>query len=368
MEQIDLVKQAQEYFEQVHYKKVYPGAKELIRFLRKKDYLVIAISRAFEECLLPLQKYLGISLVIGTRFEYKKGGATGKLLNTMWKAGSKEKELMEIFKKKNLTTEDSIALGDTEDDFYMMKFVEFPISVNANRALEKMANQRHWPIYRNLVSLFDDLQSEKFFPKVDWYQHYREKYARLIMDDSMFEKSLINDRPFVNVVKRWVKPGTTILEAGTGLGRTAISLSRAGFKVKAIDNNEKMLQIARINCQNYGESVQLYKTDLFDIDQRFKPNQLSAITHGGVLEHYEDSQVRIILDMQLKIAPIVIFSVPIKSKRNDNYFQNDQIGHRNLWTQKQWINFLQHYYQIKEMRKTRSLRKDDLIVVIAKKT
>lgn len=362
-----LLNLARDYFKKEHYKKIYDGAKELIGFLKKKNYYIVGISRAFEECLIPLKKYLGISLIIGTKFEYKNGVCTGKLLNKMWESGAKEKELMNVFKHANLTTDEAMAFGDTEDDYYMLKFVEFPITVNANKALEKIALKRHWAIYGNLKDLLRDLQSGKLFPKIGWFHHYSKKYNRIILNETMLKQVLLNDAPFVNVVKKCIKHGGRILEAGCGLGRTAISLSLNGFKVTAIDNDKDVLKIAKINCFNYGKSVKLWLLDIFELGKHFRSKQFDVVTHGGVLEHFSDNQIKLLLDEQLKVAPIIIFSVPIKSKRNNIYFKHDQMGHRHLWTKSQWIDFISNYYKIKEARISKSLRKDDLIMVITKR-
>jgi len=356
-------RQAQEFFKQ-HRRNIYPGAKDLIAYLKKKNYYIVGISRALEESLVPLQEYLGIQKIIGTQLEYNKDICSGRLLNKMWEEGAKRKALFEIFKKINLTTAESIAFGDTEDDYYMLKFVKFPISVNANKALEKISISRHWPIYADLRILLQDIKSGKLLPKLDWFQHYAKKYGYIMIGEKAISQSLKNDRPFLKVVARYVKKGGKILEAGCGLGRLAISLSLAGYKVTAIDKASDILDVAKINCLNFGRDIKLELADIFDLGKRFRANSFAAITHGGVLEHFSDNQIKIILDQQLRLAPLVIFSVPVKSQRNEKYFKKDQMGHRNLWSKAQWVEFLGNYYKIKEARIVSAARKDDLILVI----
>ncbi len=363
----DILKQANEYFNKYHYKRVYPGARELVRHLKQKDYYVVGISRAFEEILLPAKKYLGISFIIGTKFTYDKNNiCTGKLSNNMWEDGAKKVELMNVFKDTNLTTEESIAFGDTKDDYYMLNFVEFPITVNANKELEKIAVKKYWPIYTNLKVLLQDVKSGKLLPKVDWFHHYAKKYGYIIITEKDIQKSIKNDEPFVGIVKKYIKQGSKILETGCGLGRLAISLSLQGFKVLAIDNEKNILKAAKINCYNFGRDIKLELADMFEIDRRFKGYKFDAVTHGGVLEHFSDNQIKILLNKQFKIAPLIIFSVPIKSERNKFYFKNDKMGHRNLWNKNQWVKFLRNYYTVKEAKIVKSLRKDDLIVVLKK--
>lgn len=364
----ELEAQAQQFFREEHAKRVYPGAKKLVSFLKKNHYLVVGISRAFEECLLPLQRTLGISTVIGTQFQYDAHGkCTGKLLNRMWLAGAKQQELMRLFPRYNLTTEDSLAFGDTEDDYYMLKFVKYPITVNANSTLEKIAFQKHWPAYHDLLRVLGDMQSGKLLPKTDWFGHYAKKYGYIIIDARRIKDSLRNDQPFVALMRRFIPHGSSIVEAGCGLGRLAISLSQAGYAVTAIDNDKEILEAAKINCSNFGKNVHLELADIFDLDHRFRSRKFAAVTHGGVLEHFSDNQMKIILDKQLKLAPLVLFSVPVHSARNARYFQADSMGHRNLWSKAQWKNFLQSYYTVKALKTVHATRKDDLLVVITAK-
>ncbi len=363
----DILQEAKGYFKKEHYKRIYPGARDLMKYLKKNNYYIVGISRAFEECLIPLKNYLDVDYIVGTKFEYKRGKCTGKLLNKMWEAGAKEKELMEMFKHTNLTTEESIAFGDTEDDFYMLKFVEYPVTVNVNKTLEKIATEKHWPIYNNLKILLRDLKSGKFIPQQNWFHHYAKKYGHIIINDGMFKEAVRNDKSFIQVVKKYVKPKGKILEIGCGLGRTAINLSLNNFDVTAVDNEKDILKIAKINCYNFGKNIKLRLMDMFEIDKRYKAKSFKAVTHGGVLEHFSDNQIKIILDKQLKVAPLVIFSVPVKSKRNEKYFKNDIMGHRYLWSKTEWVNFLKNYYKIRETKIEKALRKDDLIIVVGKK-
>lgn len=359
--------EAKTFFEKQHSRQVYPGAKELIEDLKRKGYFVVGVSRAFDEVLTPLKNYLKMNRVVGTGFECKNGAYTGKLLNEMWKPGAKEKELMKLFTQENLTTYESMAFGDTEDDYYMLKFVEYPVTVNANKKLEKIATQKYWPIYNDLKVLLGDMKSGKFMPKIDWFGHYSQKYDRIIMNDQMLKQVIENDKHFIQILKKYVKPKGKILEAGCGLGRTAVALSQAGFRVTAIDNDKGILRIAKINCYNHGKNISVGLIDFFEVDKRFKPRSFDAVTHEGVLEHFSDNQIKIILDKQLKVAPLVVFSVPVKTKRNDEYFKRDHVGHRNLWSKENWAHFLKDRYRLREAGIKHALRKDDLVMVISRK-
>ncbi len=320
---------------------VHNDARQLIRYLHQSRYLVVGISRAYEEILEPLGKYLHLDEVIGTKLEYSdRNFCTGKVKNKMWSDKAKEEAIMDIFKKHNLTTRNSIAFGDTEDDSYMMHFVEYPITVYSNMNLESLPLKYNWPVYNNLRDVLVDLRSGKLMPKFDWFEHYERKYNRIIMDERMLLKSVANEREFIQTVSKYIKKGAKILEVGCGLGRTAITLSLQGYQITAIDDNKRILKIAQINSYNFGKSIKLDLADAFSIDKKFRSSNFTAVVHEGFLEHFANNQIKILLDKQLKVAPLVIFSVPVKSRRNNKYFKNDKIGHRNLWSKKAWRDFL----------------------------
>ncbi len=363
----DIIRASTRIFNKEFHKHLSEGAKPLVTHLKKRTYYTCAISRAYEECLIPFKNHLGINHVIGTRFAYQRNTCTGGLLNETWKAGAKEKAIMELFKQVNLTTEDSVAFGDTEDDYYMLKFVEYPITVNVNKALERIAFERHWPIYNDLTLLLRDIQSKKLLPAIDWMQHYSKKYGHIILNEDMLHKAEKNNEAFMRYVKKYVKGGGNILEVGCGLGRTAIVLSLNGYTVTAIDSERRILKVAQINTFNFGKDIHLRLMDAFDIDTRFKKKRFDAVTHEGVLEHFSENQIKILLDKQLKVAPLVIFSVPVRSKRNDTYFKNDQMGHRYLWSKSEWMKFLENFYTIQTASLNKSVRKDELIAALTKK-
>jgi len=139
------------------------------------------------------------------------------------------------------------------------------------------------------------------------------------------------------------------------------------YKITAIDNDPRLLEITKINVKNYGKKtkVKLEEMDFFEIKKKFKKDEFDAVTHQGVLEHFSPLLMKKLLDLQLEIAPLVIFSVPLKTEKNQEYFKFDQLGHRNLWEEKTWLEFLLDY-KIKDFF-TAEQRTDNLIVVLGRK-
>ena len=56
---------------------------------------------------------------------------------------------------------------------------------------------------------------------------------------------------FINKIISYCKPYKNILEAGCGTGVLSIYLANKGFDVTAVDNDQKMLNIANKICMKY---------------------------------------------------------------------------------------------------------------------
>ena len=200
-----------------------------------------------------------------------------------------------------------------------------------------------------------------------WYRHYERKYgSRLIMDDAAFKKNLENDSPYLKMVLKHLKPPAHILEAGCGPARAAMSMSTKGFDVTAIDNDKDLLRIAKRNARKFDGKMIFKALDFNDALKEFGADSFDACTHQGVLEHFSIQTIRKILRMQLQIAPLVIFSVPIDSKRNRRYFYGGLVMH-NIWPAAFWKENVLKSFEIVDSAMAKQ-RTDNLIVVIKRKS
>lgn len=198
----------------------------------------------------------------------------------------------------------------------------------------------------------------------NWYEHYKKRLGKLAMDGASYAKNLENDKPYLELIEKYVD-GCDILETGCGLARTAINISNLDYGVTCIDTDERLLEIAMENAKKFGGKIKFLHLDLQDITEVFKENSFAAITHQGVLEHFSENKIKKILHKQLKIAPIIIFSVPVKTKRNEEYFKDGLVRHRNLWDGEKWSELLEGF-RILEMEEAKQ-RTDNLIVVLGRK-
>ncbi|MBU0707499.1 class I SAM-dependent methyltransferase [Patescibacteria group bacterium] len=198
--------------------------------------------------------------------------------------------------------------------------------------------------------------------KIDWYKHYLTKQG-LLINPTTLKENWKHDRAFLKILKKFVKPPAKILETGCGLARTCLSMALTGYKVTAIDIDDRILTLAKLNTKPFTEKIIFKKADFWKLKIYFKKDSFDCITHGGVLEHFSIKEIQSILNKQLHIAPYIIFSVPIKSRWNTKYF--DDTIFRNLWLPKFWLVKILKNYNIRYHKVIKD-RKDSLVVVLSR--
>jgi len=102
-----------------------------------------------------------------------------------------------------------------------------------------------------------------------------------------------------------------IINVGAGYGNIAINAARDGILVLAVEGNKRVLQ--RINetaeflCVN---GIQYAYSDIFEL--RFAGKFFNVSVSQGVLNHFDDRDVKMLVYEQLRVADKVLISVPIK--------------------------------------------------------
>ncbi len=180
-----------------------------------------------------------------------------------------------------------------------------------------------------------------------------------------------------NFYKKYLKKGSKILELGCGLGCTAVPLSHY-YKITCIDVDKEVLRYAEINGKKFGKNMKFKLMDVNNIDN-FKENSFDACTHGGFIEHFPEGKIKTLLKKQLKIAPLILFSMPIKTKHNLKAYKTRKIGnrqihvdqiYRNLWTKNYWLKTILKDFNVVDFKEGNHKNSisglDELMVVIKK--
>ena len=102
-----------------------------------------------------------------------------------------------------------------------------------------------------------------------------------------------------------------------------------------IDNDLKVVEVARANAEKFGKDIQIIHGNIFDIDKMFEPDSFDACMSGGLLEHFSETRIRELVRKQLVVAPKLIASMPIASYPGEKW---DDGIYRNLWDEKYWLD------------------------------
>lgn len=126
-----------------HKQQVYTYTRDLISTLKKDGYFLITISGSHKEMVEELAEFYGFDDFAGSTYEIRNGVFTGEKEIA---AKDKARYLNEMILRHNLSTKDSVGVGDTASDIAFLEMVDNPIAFNPDQHLLKTATDRGWKI------------------------------------------------------------------------------------------------------------------------------------------------------------------------------------------------------------------------------
>lgn len=148
---------AEESLHQVISPYVYKEAVELIRHHRALGHGVFIVSASATELVEPIAAALGVGAgeCVATRLEIVDGVYTGEV-PFFCRGDNKATEMRRIAAERGYDLSRCYAYSDSGTDEPMLATVGHPVAVNPDKALRKIAEERHWPIriFRNPEPLF----------------------------------------------------------------------------------------------------------------------------------------------------------------------------------------------------------------------
>lgn len=140
--------------------RVYIFARDLIKKLKKENYVIIAVSGSPIEVIKEYNKFLKLDEVFGSVYETDgRGIYTG---HEIFEPVRHKGHLVgQYISEKGLTLEDSYGIGDTESDVSFLKMVARPIAFNPNLNLERVARRRGWKIIVEKKDVIYDITNFK---------------------------------------------------------------------------------------------------------------------------------------------------------------------------------------------------------------
>ena len=117
-----------------------PGARTLVRTLKKLGHHIALVSGGFEPVIAPLATELGIDHIRANNLEIGDGKLTGELVGPVIDRAGKATALRDFAAEHNVDLDQTIAIGDGANDLDMIAIAGMGIAFNAKPAVKAAAD------------------------------------------------------------------------------------------------------------------------------------------------------------------------------------------------------------------------------------
>jgi HAD superfamily hydrolase (TIGR01490 family) len=141
-------------------KNVYVYTRSLIEELRKKGYMLIAISGSQHEIVSRFAALWQFDIALGQVNDSVDGTYTGTIPDGKLVVMRKGELLQKIVDEHGLSWKDSVGVGDSLSDAGMLERVERPIAFNPNDSLFAAAKQHSWKVVIERKNMIYELEQK----------------------------------------------------------------------------------------------------------------------------------------------------------------------------------------------------------------
>ena len=124
---------------------VYAEPLRLVERHRERGERVFIVSATLQEIVDAIAGDLGFDGALGTVCEVRDGRYTGRALRALH-AGAKADCLREVAEREDLDLAECTAYSDSHTDLPFLEAVGYPVAVNPDRELRRIAADRGWPV------------------------------------------------------------------------------------------------------------------------------------------------------------------------------------------------------------------------------
>jgi len=117
-----------------------PGARTLVRTLRRLGYQIGLVSGGFTQVVEPIAAELGIDFVAANRLEVTEGTLTGRVDGEIIDRPGKAKALREFAARADVPLSQTVAIGDGANDLDMLDVAGLGVAFNAKPVVREAAD------------------------------------------------------------------------------------------------------------------------------------------------------------------------------------------------------------------------------------
>jgi HAD superfamily hydrolase (TIGR01490 family) len=122
------------------------AAKNLVEHHRARGDTLLIITATNRFVTTPIAQTFGVPHLLATEPEEINGWFTGKVAGTPCFREGKVKRLQAWLKEKNINLEGSWFYSDSHNDLPLLERVTYPVAVNPDDELKRVAQERGWKI------------------------------------------------------------------------------------------------------------------------------------------------------------------------------------------------------------------------------
>ncbi len=137
---------AQDLFDDVLKKAIYPGAYDLIEEARRAGCKVVLCTGALDFSMEPLARHFQADDLIANQMQFSNGKATGRVIPPIVEGAHKASVIRGYCTANGLDLDQSFAYSDSASDYPMLAVVGRPTAVNPDLRLRSIARSYEWPI------------------------------------------------------------------------------------------------------------------------------------------------------------------------------------------------------------------------------
>ena len=132
-------------FQEMIYPQLRPGALECITQHKAQGRQIVLVTGSLDFIVAPLAEFLGAK-ALTSRLQSDQGHYTGELLGASMIGEEKARAIREMASDLSINLQQSYAYGDSAADLPMLDTVAYPVAVNPDARVRRVAQQRGWAI------------------------------------------------------------------------------------------------------------------------------------------------------------------------------------------------------------------------------